>query len=167
MGYSPSGFFVHGISQARILEWVAISFSMGSSRPRDWTLISCTGRQVDSLSLYQAPGKPLYMCVCIYTHTHSICYIYIFMYSIYYSYSKTKKHIKNSLMFLPPRGNYYWYDTYSYVIHIFQNYTIFIIKIKIITFILKITFSEVEGSNALTEEQVVSLEDATRLHTVC
>ena len=26
---------VHGISQARILEWVAISFSMGSSQPRD------------------------------------------------------------------------------------------------------------------------------------
>lgn len=50
--------------------------------------------------------------------------------------------------------------------HIFQNYPIFIIKRKIITFILKITFSEVEGSNALTEEQVVSLADATRLHTV-
>ena len=83
MGYSPSGFFVHGISQARILEWVAISFSMGSSRPRDWTLISCTGRQVDSLSLYQAPGKPLYMCVCIYTHTHSICYIYIYLCIVY------------------------------------------------------------------------------------
>ena len=29
--YSPPGFFVHGISQARILEWVAVSFSRGSS----------------------------------------------------------------------------------------------------------------------------------------
>ena len=28
--------------QARILEWVAISFSRGSSRPRDWTWVSCT-----------------------------------------------------------------------------------------------------------------------------
>ena len=28
---------VHGILQARILEWIAISFSRGSSRPRDWT----------------------------------------------------------------------------------------------------------------------------------
>ena len=28
---------VHGISQARILEWVAISFSKGSSQPRDWS----------------------------------------------------------------------------------------------------------------------------------
>ena len=35
--YSLLGFFVHGISQARILEWVAISFSRGSSWPRDQT----------------------------------------------------------------------------------------------------------------------------------
>ena len=33
--------FCHGISQARILEWVAISFSRGSSRPRDQTPVSC------------------------------------------------------------------------------------------------------------------------------
>ena len=31
---------VHGILQARILEWVAIPFSKGSSRPRDQTLVS-------------------------------------------------------------------------------------------------------------------------------
>ena len=30
-----------GILQARILEWVAISFSRGSSRPRDRTWVSC------------------------------------------------------------------------------------------------------------------------------
>ena len=35
MGCSPSGSSVHGVLQARILEWVAISYSMGSSRPRD------------------------------------------------------------------------------------------------------------------------------------
>ena len=38
---SPPGSFVHGISQARILEWVAISFSRRSSWPRDWTWVSC------------------------------------------------------------------------------------------------------------------------------
>ena len=32
---SPPGSSVHGISQARVLEWVAISFSRGSSQPRD------------------------------------------------------------------------------------------------------------------------------------
>ena len=40
MDCSPPGSSVHGILQARILEWVAISFSRGSSRPRDWTQVS-------------------------------------------------------------------------------------------------------------------------------
>ena len=35
MDCSPPGSSVHGISQARILEWVAISLSRGSSQPRD------------------------------------------------------------------------------------------------------------------------------------
>ena len=43
---SPPDSFVHGISQARILEWVAISFSRGSSHPRDRTCVSHTGRHV-------------------------------------------------------------------------------------------------------------------------
>ena len=38
---SPPGSSVHGILQARILEWVAISFSRGSSQPRDRTWVSC------------------------------------------------------------------------------------------------------------------------------
>ena len=38
---SPAGFSVHGILQARILEWVAIPFSRGSSHPRDQTQVSC------------------------------------------------------------------------------------------------------------------------------
>ena len=48
--YSPPGSSVHGILQARILEWVAICFSWGSSRPRDWACVSCLLlRQGDSL----------------------------------------------------------------------------------------------------------------------
>ena len=46
MGYSPPGSTVHGISQARILEWVAISFSRRSSQLRDRTHVSCTGRWI-------------------------------------------------------------------------------------------------------------------------
>ena len=41
MDCSPPGSSVHGILQARILEWVAISFSRGSSRPKDRTRVSC------------------------------------------------------------------------------------------------------------------------------
>ena len=68
MDSSPPYSSVHGISQARILEhiaisfsrntgeWIAISFSKGSSWPRDQTRISCFGR-LDSLPLsYQ--GSP-------------------------------------------------------------------------------------------------------------
>ena len=50
---SPLGSSVHGILQARILEWVAISFSWGDSPTKDGTHISCvsyTGGSVQSLS---------------------------------------------------------------------------------------------------------------------
>ena len=40
MDYSPPGSSVHGIFQATVLEWVAISFSRGSSQSRDWTWVS-------------------------------------------------------------------------------------------------------------------------------
>ena len=38
----PMDYTVHGILQARILEWVASPFSRGSSQPRDWTQLSRT-----------------------------------------------------------------------------------------------------------------------------
>ena len=40
MVYSPPDSSVHGIAQARILEWLAIAFSRESSRPRDRTQVS-------------------------------------------------------------------------------------------------------------------------------
>ena len=46
MDCSPPGSSVHGISRTRILEWVAISFPRGSSQPRDWTCVSCNGKQI-------------------------------------------------------------------------------------------------------------------------
>ena len=56
MDCSLSGSSVHGILQARILEWVAIPFSRGSSQPRSKTRVSCM--QADSL-LSETPRKPL------------------------------------------------------------------------------------------------------------
>ena len=41
MDCSLPGSSVRGILQARVLEWVAIPFSRGSSLPRDWTQVSC------------------------------------------------------------------------------------------------------------------------------
>ena len=54
--YSLSGSSVHGISQARILDWITISFSRGSSQPRDWTSLSCI-KSTDSL-LLSHKGSP-------------------------------------------------------------------------------------------------------------
>ena len=39
--WDPMDYIAHGTLQARILEWVAFPFSRGSSRPRNWTGISC------------------------------------------------------------------------------------------------------------------------------
>ena len=52
---SPPGSSLHGILQARILEWVAIPFSRGSSWRRGQTCASCIGRQILS---HWANGKP-------------------------------------------------------------------------------------------------------------
>ena len=46
MDCRPSGSSLHRIPQARLLEWVVISFSRRSSQPRDWTHVSCIGSQI-------------------------------------------------------------------------------------------------------------------------
>ena len=58
MDCSLSGFFVHGVFQARILEWVAISSSMGSSQPGDGTHGSYISRHI----LYPHHGQDLINC---------------------------------------------------------------------------------------------------------
>ena len=58
MDYSPPGSSVHGILQARTLEWVATASSRGSSQPRDRTRVSCiSALQVDLLLLSHL-GRP-------------------------------------------------------------------------------------------------------------
>ena len=57
MDCSPPGSSVRGILQARTLEWVAISFSTGSSQPRDRTPVSCTaGRFFTDRATREAPS---------------------------------------------------------------------------------------------------------------
>ena len=56
MDCSLPGSSLHGILQARILEWVAISFSRGSSRLRDQTWVSCiAGRHFNFWATREAP----------------------------------------------------------------------------------------------------------------
>ena len=53
MDCSLPGSSVHGILQARILEWVAISFSRGSSQPRNQILVSCiAGKKAEHWRIY-------------------------------------------------------------------------------------------------------------------
>ena len=70
---SPPGSSVHGIFLARILEWVAISFSnseTGSSQLRDWTHIPFILRRILT---FESPGKPhsihlIHVFVCVSEH---------------------------------------------------------------------------------------------------
>ena len=58
MDCSPPGSSVYGILPARIPEWVAISFSRGSSQPRDWTRVfSCNAGRLYHLSHQGRPGS--------------------------------------------------------------------------------------------------------------
>ena len=78
---SRSGSSVHGISQARILEWVAISFSRGSFWPRDWICVSCIGMGI----LYhwatrEAPRENV-LCLKLSPYWITERYFYIFLHS--------------------------------------------------------------------------------------
>ena len=59
MDCSLPGSSVHGISKARILEWVAIFYSKGSSQPRDQTHVSCVSCGSLPLSLWSEVLNPL------------------------------------------------------------------------------------------------------------
>ena len=52
---TPMDYTVHGILQARILEWVAVPFPRRSSQPRDWTQVS---RIAGGFFISWAQGKP-------------------------------------------------------------------------------------------------------------
>ena len=67
MDCSPPGSSIHGIFQARLLEWVPISFSRGSCQPRYWTLVFCSSCMASSFFTTEPPGKPIisYMVVVV------------------------------------------------------------------------------------------------------
>ena len=109
---SLPGSSVHGILQARILEWVAIAFSRGFSWARDWTQVSCIAGRFFFLPSAQ-PGKPLryqkvhesrhivtsaelfifILTTCnarsyfIYIYIHIYIYIYVYTYIYVYIYT--------------------------------------------------------------------------------
>ena len=80
------GSSVHEISQARVMEWAAISFSRGSSQLRDQIHVSCIGRQI----LYHWATCEAHVCVytrvCMYICTHTHTQIYFFLFQILFHY---------------------------------------------------------------------------------
>ena len=71
MDCSPPGSSVYGISQARILEWVAISFSRRSSWPRDRTHISCLA---GCFFTTVPPGKTIFLRLTVVYNIISFMY---------------------------------------------------------------------------------------------
>ena len=82
MDCSLPGSSVHGIPQARVLEWGAISFSRGSSQPRSPTL------QADALTS-ELPGQPVTLPK-LYANIHTLSV------SVLYSDSQMALHFKNN-----------------------------------------------------------------------
>ena len=83
MDCSPPGSSVHGIFQARILEWVVIPFTRGSSQSRDWIPVSCI---VGRFFTTKSPGKslniiqPTKTCITIFAVSFLIKYSILNMY---------------------------------------------------------------------------------------
>ena len=77
MNCSPPGSSVHGILQARIVEYVAIPFSRGSSQPGDQTQVSCIAGRVftiwDTLAHVIWPPSPLHDFKV--RHLHDYCWV--------------------------------------------------------------------------------------------
>ena len=71
---SLPGSSVHGIFQARILEWVAISFSRGSSPPRDRSFISCIA---GGFFASEPLGEPICTYVCMYSFSDLFHYVHL------------------------------------------------------------------------------------------
>ena len=70
MDCSLPGSSLHGILQARVLEWVAISFSRGSSWPRDQTQVSCiSGRRFNLWAIREVARFKFYYWLCKYLLT--------------------------------------------------------------------------------------------------
>ena len=73
MDYSLPGSSLHGILQARVLEWVAISLSRGSSQPRDQTWVSCIpGRWFNLWATREACSN--YLTIALISHASKVMF---------------------------------------------------------------------------------------------
>ena len=102
MDCSLPGSSVHGILQARILEWVATPSSRGSSPPRVWTWVSCSSCIAGGFFTAGPLGKPqipfIYIYVYTHTHTHTHTHTQTYIYTHIYMHIYTTSSASNLLM---------------------------------------------------------------------
>ena len=83
MDGSLPGSTIHGIFQARILEWAAISFSRGSSQPRGWTRVSCIAdRRFTIWATREASSVILISVIILFSSNISALYLVPFITSL-------------------------------------------------------------------------------------
>ena len=103
MGCSPPGSFVRGILQARIVEWIAMLTSRGSSPPRKRTRLSCGFCFARRFFTAEPLVKPLYTHTYTQIYASDICiyisYFYVFSRTYFYVFSRTFPHTWN--IFIP------------------------------------------------------------------
>ena len=87
---SPPGSSVHRILQERVLEWIAIFFSRGSSWPRDWTCVCCTAGDSYCWATREAP--------CLFSRKkHTSCVVY----QLQNIYDRVVRYLPNSTLRVP------------------------------------------------------------------
>ena len=97
MDCSPPGSSVHGILQARILEWIVIPFSRGSSQPKDQTWVFCTAGGFFTTEL---SGKPCALDFIRFLFLSSSLPPSIIIFCLYLVNSSNNFHVFHLYMFL-------------------------------------------------------------------
>ena len=101
MDSSPKSSSMHGILQVRILDWVAISYSKGSSQPRDQTNVSCIAGRVFTTET-KGKLKESYMTEQLNTHLQIVV-------MVHNAVSTLKTTELYTLFFLEVLLKYYWH----------------------------------------------------------
>ena len=111
MDCSLPGSSVHGILQAKILEWLAISFSRGSSRPRDRTQVSCiVGRHftvwatklnwIQKIKLLIKSTTVQLYSICLYFGLRALSRKYLTLFSLPFYWTHCNKDISDPFYLL-------------------------------------------------------------------
>ena len=87
MDCSPPGSCVHGLIQARTLEWVAMPSSRGSSHPRDWSQVSLISSRLFTVWATREAHSYLLNMFKLYFHTDSILLLQLIPLVIVFSLS--------------------------------------------------------------------------------